>query len=139
MRLLPMGICGNPDVPTSMSQSLPEIRERILQAIANVDESQLRRTWEEFEFCVDVCRVTNGAHIVYIYINVYESPWYFPFTSGLNLEPFRKHTNFLSPKLFIIALHIRNHSQRLLDLYYYKTLDASASTLIHYQTFSGNA
>jgi hypothetical protein len=45
---------------TPISQSL---RERISQATANVDESQLRRTWEEFEYGADDCRVTNGAHI----------------------------------------------------------------------------
>jgi hypothetical protein len=33
------------------------------QAIANVAESQLRRTWEQFEYRVDVCKVTNGEHI----------------------------------------------------------------------------
>jgi hypothetical protein len=42
-----------------MSQSLPE---RFSQAISKVDESQLRRTWEEFEYHVDICRVTNGTH-----------------------------------------------------------------------------
>jgi hypothetical protein len=47
----------------SMSQSLRERRERISDAIANVDESQLWRTWEELEYRRDIFRVSNGAHI----------------------------------------------------------------------------
>jgi hypothetical protein len=43
-----------------MPQSL---RERISEATATADESQLRGTWEEFEYRVDVCRVTNGARV----------------------------------------------------------------------------
>jgi hypothetical protein len=43
-----------------MPQPLREIREQISDAIGKVDESQLRRTWEEFERSVDVYRVTNG-------------------------------------------------------------------------------
>jgi hypothetical protein len=45
------------------------IRQPISQAIDKVDESQLRRTWEEFEYSVDVFRVTNGAYIEYLLIN----------------------------------------------------------------------
>jgi hypothetical protein len=46
-----------------MPQSLPETRQRISLATANADESQLRRTWEELQYGVDVCRVTNGAYV----------------------------------------------------------------------------
>jgi hypothetical protein len=52
-----------------MPQSIRKLRERFSQAIANDDESQLWRTWEEFEYRVDICRVTNGAHIEHLEIN----------------------------------------------------------------------
>jgi hypothetical protein len=43
---------------------LPQsLRQRISQAIDSVDKSQLWRTWEEFEYRVDIFPVTNGAHI----------------------------------------------------------------------------
>jgi chromosome condensin MukBEF ATPase and DNA-binding subunit MukB len=42
------------------------LRERNSQAIVKVDEPQLRRTWEEFEYHVDVSRVTNGPHIEHL-------------------------------------------------------------------------
>jgi hypothetical protein len=50
-----------------MPQSL---RKRISQAIANVDDSQLRRTREEFEYCFDIFGTTNETHIEYLQINV---------------------------------------------------------------------
>jgi hypothetical protein len=51
-----------------MPQSLQEPQEQISQAIANVSGSQLWHTWEEFEYHVDVCRITDGAHIEHLYI-----------------------------------------------------------------------
>jgi hypothetical protein len=59
MLLLPMGICERPDITTSIPQSLRELRERILEAIAKADESQWRSTWEAFQLRVDICRVIN--------------------------------------------------------------------------------
>jgi hypothetical protein len=55
-----------PPIPQSL-------RERISQAIANVDESQLRLTWEEFECRIDVRQVTNGAYIAHFWINLWFS------------------------------------------------------------------
>jgi hypothetical protein len=43
-----------------MQQSL---REQISQAIVKVDESELRRKWEEFAYGVDDSRVLNGENI----------------------------------------------------------------------------
>lgn len=39
------------------------LRERISQGVANADKSQLRRTWEEFEYRVNVCTISNGTNI----------------------------------------------------------------------------
>jgi hypothetical protein len=49
-----------------MPQTLREIRQQISQGIANVDDSQLRRAWEEFEYRVRIYRVSNGAHIEHL-------------------------------------------------------------------------
>jgi hypothetical protein len=49
-------------------QSRRELPERITQGVANVDGSQLRRTLEEFEHGVDICRKTNGTYIEYLHI-----------------------------------------------------------------------
>jgi hypothetical protein len=56
------GTCERPGI-LSTPHSLPE---RILQAMASVDESQLRRPCEEFEYCVDVCRVVNGSRVEHL-------------------------------------------------------------------------
>jgi hypothetical protein len=44
------------------------LRQRHSQALAKVDEPRLRRTWEEFEYRVDISRVTNGTHIEHLYL-----------------------------------------------------------------------
>jgi hypothetical protein len=53
-----------------MPQFLRELRERISHVIASADESQVRSTWEAFEYRFDVSGVTNGAytehHQIYI-------------------------------------------------------------------------
>jgi hypothetical protein len=43
---------------------------RISEGAANVDQSELHVTWEEFDYRVDVFRATNGAHILHYQINV---------------------------------------------------------------------
>ena len=46
--------------------SLPELRQRINTAIGNVTQDMLERVWREWEYRLDICRVTRGAHIEYI-------------------------------------------------------------------------
>jgi hypothetical protein len=52
-----------------MPQSLPDLQERVSQAIANIDVSQLRRTWKEFDNDVEIGRVTNGEPVEHLKIN----------------------------------------------------------------------
>jgi hypothetical protein len=40
-----------------------DLKDRIKDAIATVDVDMLQRTWMELEYCLDIVRVTNGAHI----------------------------------------------------------------------------
>jgi hypothetical protein len=51
-----------PPVPVT----LDDLKQRITTAIAGVDEDMLTRVWQEFDYRVDICRVTEGAHIEYL-------------------------------------------------------------------------
>jgi hypothetical protein len=42
--------------------SLKELRDRITRALQTITADTLHRVWDEFDYCVDVCRVTQGAH-----------------------------------------------------------------------------
>ena len=44
-------------------KTLPELRERINTAIGNVTQDMFGRVWREWEYGLDICRVTRGAHI----------------------------------------------------------------------------
>ena len=43
--------------------SLKELRDRIMHALQTITADMLHRVWDEFDYLVDVCRVTQGAHI----------------------------------------------------------------------------
>jgi hypothetical protein len=77
-----------------MPQSLRGPRERISQAKANVDEPQLRRTWEELEYHVGVCIVNNGAHIKHL--KLHEFPSCFQVVASVTV---RKIHQFLFTKI----------------------------------------
>jgi hypothetical protein len=47
-----------PPVPVT----LDDLKQRITTATAGVDEDMLTRVWQEFDYRVDICRVTKGAH-----------------------------------------------------------------------------
>jgi hypothetical protein len=42
---------------------LDELKTRIRNAISAIPADMLHRTWQELEYCLDVIRATNGAHI----------------------------------------------------------------------------
>jgi hypothetical protein len=46
-----------------LPKTLPELRRRINNAIENVTEDMLERVWREWEYRLDISRVTRGAHI----------------------------------------------------------------------------
>jgi hypothetical protein len=48
-----------PPLPTSIH----EIRYRITHALQAITADMLHRVWDEFDYRVDVCRVTQGAYI----------------------------------------------------------------------------
>ena len=46
-----------------LPKSLKELRDRITHAQQTIKAEMLHRVWDEFDYCVDVCRVIQGAHI----------------------------------------------------------------------------
>ena len=40
-----------------------DLKQRISNAIDNIDEAMQQQTWQEIEYHLDVFCVTNGAHI----------------------------------------------------------------------------
>ena len=40
-----------------------ELRDRITHALQTITTDKLHRVWDEFDYRVDVCRVTQGVHI----------------------------------------------------------------------------
>jgi hypothetical protein len=46
-----------------LPRDFAELKARIIAAVKNVDAPMLTRVWQEFEYRINVCRVTRGAHI----------------------------------------------------------------------------
>jgi hypothetical protein len=51
-----------PPVPVT----LDGLKQRITAPTAGVDEDMLTRVWQEFDYRVDICRVTKGAHVEHL-------------------------------------------------------------------------
>jgi hypothetical protein len=49
-----------------LPHDLADLKTQIISAVKNIDTSMLTRVWQELEYCIDVCRVTHGAHIEYL-------------------------------------------------------------------------
>ena len=43
-------------------RDITDLKQRISNAIATIDEAMLQRTWQKIEYHLDVLRVTKGAH-----------------------------------------------------------------------------
>ena len=46
--------------------SIPELKVRIRTAIETITPDMLQTVWNELDNCVDVCRITKGAHIEHL-------------------------------------------------------------------------
>ena len=44
-------------------RDLADLRQRIVEAVELITPHMLINTWQEFEYCLDICRATTGAHI----------------------------------------------------------------------------
>ena len=53
---------SKPPIP----RDVDELKARITEAVATIDNAMLGRVWQEFDYRLDVCRVTSGAHIEHL-------------------------------------------------------------------------
>lgn len=51
-----------PPLPADMN----DLRRRITAAVDSINRNMLARVWTELEYRLDICRVTNGAHIEHL-------------------------------------------------------------------------
>jgi hypothetical protein len=49
-----------------MPRDLPQLRQRIVEAVAAIDRQMLQRVWHEIDYRIDFCRVTKGGHIEHL-------------------------------------------------------------------------
>ena len=48
------------------SREVNELNAQITEAVATNDNATLGRVWQELDYRLNVCRVTNGAHIEHL-------------------------------------------------------------------------
>ena len=46
--------------------SIPDLKNRITEAVETITSDLLSRVWQELDYCLDVCRVTKGAYIEHL-------------------------------------------------------------------------
>jgi hypothetical protein len=46
---------------------LPQLRQRIVEAVAAIDCQMLQRVWQELDYRIDICYVTKVGHIEHLY------------------------------------------------------------------------
>jgi hypothetical protein len=49
-----------------MPRDLPQLRRRIVKAVAAVDRWMLQCVWQQLDHRIDICRVTKGGHIEHL-------------------------------------------------------------------------
>jgi len=49
-----------------MPCNLPQLRQRIMEAVAAIDCQMLQHVWQELDYRIDVCHVTKGGHIEHL-------------------------------------------------------------------------
>jgi hypothetical protein len=42
------------------------LKQRIIRAVASVDEDMLRSVWTELDYRIDICRVKKGSNIEHL-------------------------------------------------------------------------
>jgi hypothetical protein len=45
-----------------LPRDLPQLRQRIVEAVAAVDHQMLQRVRQELDYRIDICHVTKGGH-----------------------------------------------------------------------------
>jgi hypothetical protein len=49
-----------------LPRDLPQLRRRILEAVAAIDGKMLQRVWQELYYRIDICLITKGGHIEHL-------------------------------------------------------------------------
>ena len=49
-----------------MPSDLQDSCQRITTTIATIECDMLKRVWEEFDFRLDICRITKSSHIEHL-------------------------------------------------------------------------
>jgi hypothetical protein len=49
-----------------MPRDLPQLQQRIVEAVAAIDCEILQRVWQELDYRIDVCRTTKGRYIEHL-------------------------------------------------------------------------
>ena len=65
-RFLFVGICEKIVYVPPIPRGVDELKARITEAVATIDNAMMGRVWQQSDYRLDVCRVTNGAHIEHL-------------------------------------------------------------------------
>jgi hypothetical protein len=49
-----------------MPCDLPQLRQRIVEAVSAIDRQMLQRVWQEVDYRIDICRVAKGGYIEHL-------------------------------------------------------------------------
>jgi hypothetical protein len=49
-----------------MPRDLPQLRQRIVEAVAAIDRQMLQRVWQELDYRINICRVTKSGRIEHL-------------------------------------------------------------------------
>jgi hypothetical protein len=49
--------------PARIVSNIRDLRNRITAVVALVNRDMLTRVWDEMDYRIDVCRISNGVHI----------------------------------------------------------------------------
>jgi hypothetical protein len=49
-----------------MSCDLPQLQQRIVEAVSAIDHQMLQRVWQELDYRIDIFRVVSGGHIEHL-------------------------------------------------------------------------
>ena len=57
--------------PHHSPQNVRELQDRIRAAVQTVDWNMLKGVWQELDYRIDICRVTKGADIEHLWVDLY--------------------------------------------------------------------
>jgi hypothetical protein len=61
-----VAVVGGKQFVPPFPRDLALLWSRIIATVKSIDAPTLTRVWQEFEYRIDVCRVTRGAHMEHL-------------------------------------------------------------------------